>query len=104
MQNLNRFIARELWKHFNTSVQFHNSEFTGTSWPLIHDRLFVHQLVRAKNKEYIKGSYNWSFVGEYTGDHWITLTKAQLRGKRFHAMSLSCSWNYQLHYCHFLQV
>ena len=77
----------------------HNSDFTGASWPLIHDWLFVHQLVRANNKENIKGLYNWSFMKEYTGDHWIIFTKAQ---KAFPCHEFIISWNYQLHYCPFL--
>ena len=45
--------------------------------------------------------------GEYIGDRWIYLTKGQLCGKRFHAMTsswINCCWNIISSICSGLQL
>ena len=62
-------------------------------------RLFSQPFVEAQINEYIKVAPHWHFLGEFTGDQWIPLTKGQRRGTCFHLITSPCSFLLQLKTC-----
>ena len=50
------------------------------------------------DQENIKALSHWPLCGEFTGNRWIPRTNGQQRGKCFHLMTSSRSWQILLHH------